>query len=108
MIANPRTRATCPRPRLTPPQPATWMDPQFSSDGRSVYAVSDYEGDLPRVWRLRDGKWAAITADGDPVEAIALAPDKPSLRFALDAGRADYVLDAPLAEDLRTVLDRLA
>ena len=31
-----------------------------------------------------------------------------SLRFALDAGRADYVLDAPLAEDLRTMLDRLA
>ena len=31
-----------------------------------------------------------------------------TLEFALDAGRADYVLDAPLAEDLRTVLDRLA
>lgn len=31
-----------------------------------------------------------------------------SLRFALDQGRAEYVLDAPLAEDLRLVLDRLA
>ncbi len=30
-----------------------------------------------------------------------------SLRFALDEGRADYVLDAPLPADLRGVLDRL-
>ena len=30
-----------------------------------------------------------------------------SLRFALDGGRADYVLDAPLAPELRDVLDRL-
>lgn len=30
-----------------------------------------------------------------------------SLRFALDEGRRDYVLDAPLAEDLRSALDRL-
>jgi 23S rRNA pseudouridine955/2504/2580 synthase len=31
-----------------------------------------------------------------------------SLEFALDGGRAPYVLDAPLAEDLRAVLDRLS
>ncbi len=30
-----------------------------------------------------------------------------SLRFALDEGRREYVLDAPLAEDLRGALDRL-
>jgi len=30
-----------------------------------------------------------------------------SLRFALDGGRVDYVLDAPLAPDLREVLDKL-
>lgn len=30
-----------------------------------------------------------------------------SLRFALDGGRVDYVLDAPLAPELRDVLDRL-
>ena len=30
-----------------------------------------------------------------------------SLRFALDDGRAEYMLDAPLADDLRAVLDRL-
>ncbi len=30
-----------------------------------------------------------------------------SLRFALDGGRADYVLDAPLAPELRDVLDKL-
>ncbi|PNS07850.1 pseudouridine synthase [Lysobacter silvestris] len=30
-----------------------------------------------------------------------------SLRFALDGGREDYVLDAPLAPDLREVLDKL-
>ncbi|MDO5504689.1 MAG: RluA family pseudouridine synthase [Pseudoxanthomonas suwonensis] len=30
-----------------------------------------------------------------------------SLRFSLDEGRRDYLLDAPLAEDLREVLDRL-
>ncbi len=30
-----------------------------------------------------------------------------SLRFALDGGRAEYVLDAPLAPELREVLDRL-
>ena len=31
-----------------------------------------------------------------------------SLEFALDDGRAPYVLEAPLAEDLRAVLDRLS
>jgi 23S rRNA pseudouridine955/2504/2580 synthase len=31
-----------------------------------------------------------------------------SLEFALDGGRAPYVLDAPLPDDLRGVLDRLA
>lgn len=30
-----------------------------------------------------------------------------SLEFALDAGRAHYVLNAPLAEDLAAALDRL-
>ena len=30
-----------------------------------------------------------------------------SLRFALDEGRSEYLLDAPLADDLREVLDRV-
>jgi 23S rRNA pseudouridine955/2504/2580 synthase len=31
-----------------------------------------------------------------------------SLQFALDAGKTPYVLNAPLADDLATALDRLA
>lgn len=72
------------RSRLTPPEPATWMDPQYAPDGHAVYAIADLGSELPRVWRWRAGKWTPLTRDGDSVEAIALSPDGRTLAISFD------------------------
>ena len=72
------------RTLLTPGAAATWSDPQYSPDGSAIYAVSDRDAELPRVWRWRSGKWSPLTKDGDSVEAIALSPDGKTLAVSFD------------------------
>ncbi|HXG53818.1 MAG TPA: alpha/beta fold hydrolase [Vicinamibacterales bacterium] len=64
--------------------PAIWSDPQFSPDGKSIYAISNRGSELPRAWRWRAGKWTVLTRDGDSVEAIAIAPDGKTLAVSFD------------------------
>jgi len=63
---------------------AIWSDPQYSRDGRSVYALSNHGSELPRAWRIRDGKWSAVSREGDAIEAIALSPDGKTLAVSVD------------------------
>ena len=72
------------RSRLTPPEPATWMDPHYAPDASAVYAISDLGSELPRAWRWRADSWTPITRDGDSVEAIALSPDGRTLAISFD------------------------
>lgn len=76
--------ATGRRTPLTPGATATWSDPQYSPDGKSVYSVSDLDAELPRAWRWRDGTWTPLTPLGDSVEAIALSPDGKTLAVSFD------------------------
>lgn len=72
------------RALLTAGPSAVWFDPQYSPDGHSIYAASDAGSELPRVHRWRDGRWTAVTRDGDSVEAIALSPDGRTLAVSFD------------------------
>ncbi|HVL69529.1 MAG TPA: alpha/beta fold hydrolase [Vicinamibacterales bacterium] len=76
--------ATGKRTPLTSGAPAAWTDAQYAPDGQTIYAVSDRDSDLARVWRWRDGSWTAVTPQGDSVEAIALSPDGATLAVSFD------------------------
>ncbi|CAN5769298.1 S9 family peptidase [soil metagenome] len=71
---------------LLTPEGATaiWSDPQYSRDGKSIYALSNHGSELPRAWRLRGDKWSALSREGDAIEAIALSPDGKTLAISVD------------------------
>jgi dipeptidyl aminopeptidase/acylaminoacyl peptidase len=88
--------ATGQRTRLTDEKnPAIWWSAQYAPDG-SIYAVSDYQSELARVWRHRAGKWAPVTKQGDSVELAAISPDGRTLAvvFDRDASSVLELLDA--------------
>jgi dipeptidyl aminopeptidase/acylaminoacyl peptidase len=65
---------------------AVWTAAQYSSNGRSIYALGDRGAELQRVWRmdLGAGTWSAVTRDGDPIEAFALSPDGTRIAVVID------------------------
>ena len=62
--------------------PARWSDPAGPLGTvqrrrtRSVYALSDRDSEVTRVWRgdLATGKWRPLTGEGVAIEAFAVAP----------------------------------
>jgi dipeptidyl aminopeptidase/acylaminoacyl peptidase len=66
---------------------ANWVFPQFSHDGKSLYAQSNHGGDIARVWRTEIGtpKWTAVTRDGQAVESFSLSPDGKTLAVVFDS-----------------------
>jgi dipeptidyl aminopeptidase/acylaminoacyl peptidase len=84
------------RVRVTPEggNPARWSDPagtaraQFSADGRAVYALSDRDSEVTRVWRgdLATGKWRPLTGEGIAIEAFAVAPAGTVIAVVVDRG----------------------
>jgi dipeptidyl aminopeptidase/acylaminoacyl peptidase len=88
--------ATGHRTRLTDEKDSSiWWSPQYAPDG-TIYAVTDYQSELARVWRYRAGKWAPITKAGDSVELAAISPDGKTLAvvFDRDASSVLELLDA--------------
>lgn len=88
--------ATGQRTRLTDEKNTSiWWSAHYAPDG-TIYAVSDYQSDLARVWRYRAGKWAPLTKDGDAVELAAISPDGNTLAvvFDRDASSVLELLDA--------------
>lgn len=76
--------ATGRRTRLTDERnPAIWWSAHYGPDG-AIYAVSDYQSDLARLWRRRDGTWTPVTRDGDSVELAAVSPDGKTLAVVFD------------------------
>jgi dipeptidyl aminopeptidase/acylaminoacyl peptidase len=71
--------------------PAIWADPQYSPDGKSIYATSNHGSELPRAWRLRAGLWTALTSDRESIEAIALSPDGRTLAVSVDRDASSRV-----------------
>jgi dipeptidyl aminopeptidase/acylaminoacyl peptidase len=68
--------------------PARWMGGQFSSNGRSVYALSDRDSDVMRVWQgdLASGEWKPITDAALGIEAFGLSPTNGQLAVVVDRG----------------------
>jgi dipeptidyl aminopeptidase/acylaminoacyl peptidase len=68
--------------------PARWTSARFSADGRSVYALSDRESDVTRVWKGdRTGdRWAPFSEPDVAVEAYAPSPIGGSVAVVADRG----------------------
>jgi dipeptidyl aminopeptidase/acylaminoacyl peptidase len=68
--------------------PARWTAARFSADGRSVYALTDRESEVTRVWRgvLASGAWTPVTAEGVGVEVFSPAPVGTLLAVVVDRG----------------------
>ena len=64
-----------------------WRTPQFSPDGRSIYALSNKGSELSRVWRcdLASGEWKPLGNPDEMVEDAALSPDGRTLAVVLFA-----------------------
>jgi dipeptidyl aminopeptidase/acylaminoacyl peptidase len=71
-------------------QPARWMAAQFSADGRAVYALSDRDSEVIRVWKgdTATGAWKPVTDDGVGVEAFSVAPSGTLIAVVADRGAA--------------------
>jgi dipeptidyl aminopeptidase/acylaminoacyl peptidase len=68
--------------------PARWSAAQFSADGRSVFALSDRDSEVTKVWRgdLTSGAWAPVTEEGVGVEAFSASPVGTLLAVVADRG----------------------
>lgn len=64
--------------------PSIWSSLQFAPDSKTIYAVSNRDAELARLWRWRDGKWSPLTPDGDSVESSALSPDGSTVAVVFD------------------------
>ena len=72
---------------LTPKseRPARWAAAQFSSDGQ-IYALSDFNGEISRVWRFSQARWTAVTPADQPIDSFALSPDGRTIAAVIDLG----------------------
>ncbi len=71
---------------LTAGDRANWAWPQYSPDGKLVYASSNRGGDAMRIWRTAADRvdWTPVTKDGESVESFALSPDGRTLAVVFD------------------------
>ncbi|HEY7498270.1 MAG TPA: prolyl oligopeptidase family serine peptidase [Vicinamibacterales bacterium] len=69
-------------------QPARWAAAQFSGDGRSVYALSDRDADVTRLWKctLASGECMPFTEEGVAVEGYAASPAGGLVAVIVDRG----------------------
>jgi dipeptidyl aminopeptidase/acylaminoacyl peptidase len=67
---------------------ATWTLGQFGADGKSVYALSDRDSDIVRLWRceLATGAWTLVTHASLPIETFAISPVDRTLAVVVDRG----------------------
>ena len=68
--------------------PSRWIGGQFSSNGRSVYALSDRDSDVMRVWQgdLASGEWKPVTEAGLAIEAFSVSAANGHLAIVADRG----------------------
>jgi len=79
------------RRTLATPQtgtPSRWAAAEFSADGKTIYALSDRDSEVLRVWRgsVAGGAWKPVTAEGVAIEAFAAAPVGTMLAVVVDRG----------------------
>jgi dipeptidyl aminopeptidase/acylaminoacyl peptidase len=78
--------------------PALWTTARYASDGKSVYALSDRESEVMRVWKcdLASGTWSAISEPDVDIESFSAAPSGGLIAAVVDRGAASelQILDA--------------
>ncbi len=54
-----------------------WRTPQFSPDGRSIYALSNKDSELSRIWKcdLASGEWKPLGSPDEMIDSASLSPD---------------------------------
>jgi dipeptidyl aminopeptidase/acylaminoacyl peptidase len=74
-------------PLTDPNEYAIWRFPQYSPDGRFVYALSNRGSEFLRLWRcdLASGSWNLMTAKDDGIESFSLSPDGRTLALVYDS-----------------------
>jgi dipeptidyl aminopeptidase/acylaminoacyl peptidase len=75
-------------------EPARWAAARFSADRRSVFALSDRDSEVTRVWRgnLASGAWTPVTEHGVGVEAFAVSPVGSLIAVVADRGATSELL----------------
>ena len=68
--------------------PARWSSGQFSADGKSVYALTDRDSEVVRVWKcaIAGGACAPVTDEGLAIEAFSASPATNQLAIVVDRG----------------------
>jgi dipeptidyl aminopeptidase/acylaminoacyl peptidase len=63
-----------------------WRGAQHSADGRFVYAISNRQSELSRLWRWSraSGVWQLVTGPEDGVESFSLSPDGRTIAVVYD------------------------
>ncbi len=79
-------RRTLVTPKSGPP--SRWTAATFGDGGRAVFALSDRESDLTRVWRcdLASGTWTLVTKADLAIEGFAPSPVGNQLAVVVDRG----------------------
>jgi len=69
---------------------AYWGNGRYSSDGRTVFAVSTRGNGVGRIWRSSPtGAWNAITPERDEISEFELSPDGQMAAMIVDRGDTD-------------------
>jgi dipeptidyl aminopeptidase/acylaminoacyl peptidase len=70
--------------------PSRWSAAQFSTDGQSVFALTDRDADVQRVWRgdLASGAWTPFSDEGVAVESFSVSPSGGLIAIVADRGSA--------------------
>jgi dipeptidyl aminopeptidase/acylaminoacyl peptidase len=79
-------RRTLITPKADPP--ARWTNATFGDSSRAVFALSDRESDVMRVWRcnLATGAWSLVTKPDLAIEGFAASPVGNQLAVIADRG----------------------
>lgn len=87
-----------------------WTAAQFSGDGRSIFALSDRESDVLRVWRgdLATKAWAAVTGADHAIEGFAASPTGATLAVIVDRGAASELQLIEPGSAQKRVVSKLA
>lgn len=82
--------ATGRRALLTPEttRPVRWTAAQIGGDGKTLYALSDRDSDVLRLWRrdLASDNWRLVTADAQAIETFAAARTGGLVAVVVDRG----------------------
>ena len=70
-----------------PAESAIWRFPQYTPDGRFLYAISNRGSEFLRLWRyeLAAKTWTLVTAEQEGLESFALSPNGRTLALVYDS-----------------------